>query len=118
MVGGPRNVPNHLSLFLVNATREDAMRTLLMTLAAASVATTAIPLMNGVASAQADVDVRVGPPGVKIEEPRRPDVVIEKPRRPGVVIEETEGRKRDCVTHSQSESSNGVTVTEKERDCR
>jgi hypothetical protein len=55
---------------------------------------------------------------VKIEEPRRPDVVIEKPRRPGVVIEETEGRKRDCVTRSQSESSNGVTVTEKERDCR
>jgi hypothetical protein len=68
--------------------------------------------------AQADVDVRVAPPGVKIEEPRRPDVKVEEPRRPGVVIEETQGRKRDCVTRSQSESSNGVTVTEKERDCR
>jgi hypothetical protein len=83
------------------------MRMLLM-IAAASVAATTVPLMNGVALAQVDVDVRVGPPAVKIDEPRRP----------GVVIEETEGRKRDCVTRSQSESSNGVTVTEKERDCR
>src|SRR5262245_10919247 len=77
-----------------NATKEDAMRTFVMTLAAAVVAATAVPLMNGIASAQVDVDVRVGPPGVKIEEPRRPDVVIEEPRRPGVVIQETEGRKR------------------------
>ena len=94
------------------------MRTFSMTLAAAVVAATAVPLINGIASAQVDVDVRVGPPGVKIEDPRRPDVVIEEPRRPGVVIQETEGRKRDCVTRSQSESSHGVTVTEKERDCR
>jgi hypothetical protein len=38
------------------------MRTFVMTLAAAVVAATTVPLMNGVASAQADVDVRVGPP--------------------------------------------------------
>jgi hypothetical protein len=94
------------------------MRMLLVTLATVSAVAAAIPLMNGMASAQADVDVRIGPPGVKIEEPRRPDVVIEEPRRPGVVIEETEGRKRDCVTRSQTESGNGVTVTEKERECR
>jgi hypothetical protein len=94
------------------------MRTFSMTLAAAVLAATAVPLMNGIALGQADVDVRVGPPGVKIEDPRRPDVVIEEPRRPGVVIEETKGSNRDCVTRSQTESRNGVTVTEKERDCR
>jgi hypothetical protein len=43
----------------------------LIILTAATVAAIAVPLMNGVASAQADVDVRVGPPGVKIAEPRR-----------------------------------------------
>src|SRR5215469_13553338 len=68
--------------FWANTTREDAMRTFVMTLAAAVVAATAVPLINGIASAQVDVDVRVGPPGVKIEDPRRPDVVIEEPRRP------------------------------------
>jgi hypothetical protein len=94
------------------------MRKLLMSLAAASVVAIVAPLTNGMALAQADVDVRVGPPSVKIEEPRRPDVVIEEPRRPGVVIEETKGSKRDCVTRSQTETGNGVTVTEKERDCR
>jgi hypothetical protein len=47
-------------------------------------------------------------------------VVIEERRRvaPGVVIEGTDGRRRDCVTRSESETRNGVTVTERERDCR
>jgi hypothetical protein len=42
--------------------------------------------------------------------------VIEERRRPGVVME-SKGRTRDCVTRSQSETRNGVTVTEKEREC-
>jgi hypothetical protein len=54
---------------------------------------------------------------VRVEEHRGP-AVIEEHRRPGVVIEETEGRRRgDCVTHSESTTHNGTTVTEKERDC-
>ena len=59
----------------------------------------------------------IGPPAVRVEEERRPGVVIEERRRPGVVIEGTDGRTRDCVTRSQSETRNGVTVTEKEREC-
>jgi len=57
---------------------------------------------------------------VRIEEERRPGVVIEERRRPGpgVVIEGTDGRRRDCVTRSESETRNGVTVTERERECR
>jgi hypothetical protein len=102
------------------------MKTILISAATAAVMLTAAPLFAGTATAgsmrlaQADVDVRIGAPGVKIEERhRRPDVVIEKERRPGVVIEETTGRgRRDCVTHTESESSHGVTVTQKERDCR
>jgi hypothetical protein len=68
----------------------------------------------------AQVDIRVGPPAVRIEEERRPGVVIEERRRPGpgVVIEGTDGRRRDCVTRSESETRNGVTVTERERECR
>jgi hypothetical protein len=65
------------------------------------------------------IGVRVGPPAVRIEEERRPGVVIERRRvAPGVVIEGTDGRRRDCVTRSESETRNGVTVTERERDCR
>jgi hypothetical protein len=60
---------------------------------------------------------RVGPPGVRVEEHRGP-AVIEEHRRPGVVIEETEGRRRgDCVTHSESTTRNGVTVTENSEEC-
>ena len=65
----------------------------------------------------AQIDVQIGPPAVRVEEERRPGVVIEERRRPGVVIEGTDGRTRDCVTRSQSETRNGVTVTEKEREC-
>jgi len=93
--------------------------------ATAAAVLTAGPLAAGTAGAdplrlaQADVEVGVGRPGPRIEEHRRPDTVIrEEHRRPGVTIEETEGRRgRDCVTHSQSETRNGVTTTEKERDC-
>jgi hypothetical protein len=102
-----------------------AMRTTMIAAAAAAVVLTAAPSFAGTATsnstrlAQADVDVRIGPrPGVVIEEPRRPGVVIEEHRRPGLVIEETEGRAtRDCVTRSQSETRDGVTVTQKEREC-
>jgi len=100
------------------------MRTTILAIAAAATVAAAPPLLaerataNPAQLAQADVDVRVGPPGARIEEHRRPGAVIEEHRRPGVVIEETEGRKdRDCVTHSESTSRNGTTVTRKERDC-
>ena len=101
------------------------MRSTVIALAAAASVLTAVPLLTSIAHAdstrlaQVDVDVNVGPrgPGVRVEERRRPDVVIEK-RRPGVVIEETNGRgRRDCVTRSESESRNGVTVTESQREC-
>ena len=66
----------------------------------------------------AQVDVQVGPPPVRVEpEPRRGVVIEEERRRPGVVIGGPEGRPRDCTTRSQSETRNGVTVTEKEREC-
>jgi hypothetical protein len=89
------------------------MRTIVFAVAASGAMLTSAPLLAGAASpasvqlAQVDVDVRVGPPAVRIEEERRP-----------VVIEGTDGRRRDCVTRSESETRNGVTVTERERDCR
>ena len=67
-------------------------------------------------SASAD-DARVGPPGVTVEEHHGPPAVVEEHRRPGVTIHETEGRKNDCITHSESTTHNGTTVTQKERDC-
>lgn len=67
-------------------------------------------------SAGAD-EVRVGTPGVTVEERHGPPAVVEERRRPGVVIESTEGRRGDCVTHSESTTHNGTTVTQKERDC-
>ena len=90
------------------------MRTIVLAVAASAAVLMSAPLLAGTASAasiqlaQVDVDVRVGPPAVRIEEERRP----------GVVIEGTDGRRRDCVTRSESETRNGVTVTERERDCR
>jgi hypothetical protein len=96
------------------------MRTMMLAVAAVAAMVTVAPALTGTASAasiQLAQDIRVGPPGVRIEEHRGP-AVIEEHRRPGVVIEETEGRRRgDCVTHSESTTRNGVTVTEKERDC-
>ena len=79
-------------------------------------------LLAGRAGAEAtqlaQVDVQVGPPPVRVEPEPRPGVVIEEERRrPGVVIGGPEGRPRDCTTRSQSETRNGVTVTEKEREC-
>jgi len=89
-----------------------------MLVAGAIVAAAGAAAMPSVSAA--DIFVRVGPPAVRIEEERRPGVVIEERRRvaPGVVIEGTDGRRRDCVTRSESETRNGVTVTERERDCR
>jgi hypothetical protein len=91
-------------------------------LAMATAAAVLLPLSAVPASAgqmqMAQADIRVGPPGVTVEERRGPGPVIEeRHHRPGVVIEETEGRRGDCVTHSESTTHNGVTVTEKERDC-
>ena len=91
-------------------------------LAMATAAAVLLPLSAVPTSAgqmqMAQADIRVGPPGVTVEERRGPGPVIEERHpRPGVVIEETEGRRRDCVTHSESTTQNGVTVTEKERDC-
>jgi hypothetical protein len=64
----------------------------------------------------AQVDVQVGALPVRVEPEPRPGVVIEEERRrPGVVTEGPEGRPRDCTTRSQSETRNGVTVTEKVR---
>jgi hypothetical protein len=79
-------------------------------------------LLAGPAGAEAtqlaQVDVQVGPPPVRVEPEPRPGVVIEEERRrPGVVIGGPEGRPRDCTTRSQSETRNGVTVTEKKREC-
>jgi hypothetical protein len=99
------------------------MRVTMFAALAAVAVCSAMPLSVGTAGAdslrmaQRDVEIGVGRPGVRIEEHRGP-AVIEEHRRPGVVIEETEGRRRDCVTHSESTSRNGVTVTEKEHDCR
>jgi len=100
------------------------MRSTVIALATAAAALTVAPLLTSTAQAasiqlaQVDVDVNVGArPGVRVEERHHKDVVIEK-RRPGVVIEETNGRgRRDCVTRSESESRNGVTVTQSERSC-
>jgi hypothetical protein len=97
------------------------MRTTLFamtTAAAALLALSAVPTSAGQMQL-AQADVRVGPPGVTVEEHRGPGVTIEeRHHRPGVVIEETEGRRRgDCVSRSESTTRNGVTVTEKERDC-
>jgi hypothetical protein len=101
------------------------MRSTVIALAAAASVLTAAPLLTSTAQAQSvrlaqvDVDVNVAPrgPGVRVEERHHRDVVIEK-RRPGVVIEETNGRgRRGCVTRSESESRNGVTVTESQREC-
>jgi hypothetical protein len=99
------------------------MRNTMFAVATAAAVLMAVPLVSGtvradsVRLAQVDVDVGVGRPGPRVEEHRR-DVEIKEHRRPGVVIEETEGRRpRDCVTHSESETRNGVTVTEKERNC-
>jgi hypothetical protein len=96
------------------------MRTTMLAVTAVAAVITAAPVLTGTASADSirlAQDIRVGPPGVRVEEHRGP-AVIEEHRRPGVVIEETEGRRRgDCVTHSESTTHNGTTVTEKERDC-
>ena len=96
------------------------MRTTMLAVATVAAVITAAPAVTGTAGADSirlAQDIRVGPPGVRIEEHRGP-AVIEEHRRPGVVIEETEGRRGgDCVTHSESTTRNGVTVTEKERDC-
>ena len=75
------------------------MRTIVLAVAASAAVLMSAPLLAGTASAasiqlaQVDVDVRVGPPAVRIEEERRPGVVIEERRRvaPGVVIEGTDG---------------------------
>jgi len=89
------------------------MRTTMLVVAAVAAVITA-PSLTVTASAD---EVQVGPPGVRVEEHRGP-AVIEEHRRPGVVIEETEGRRRgDCVTHSESTTHNGATVTQKDRDC-
>jgi hypothetical protein len=86
------------------------MRTTMLAVAAVAAVITAAPALTGIASADSirlAQDIRVGPPGVRVEEHRGP-----------AVIEETEGRRRDdCVTHSESTTRNGVTHTEKERDC-
>ena len=100
------------------------MKTFLLTVTTAAAVLTSAPLLTGTATAAsrqlAQIDVQIAPPAVRIEEDRRPGVVIEERRRvaPGVVIEGTDGRRRDCVTRSESETRNGVTVTERERDCR
>ena len=76
------------------------MRTILFAASTAAALLTSAPLLSGTASAAslrlAQVDIRVGPPAVRIEEERRPGVVIEERRRPGpgVVIEGTDGRRR------------------------
>jgi hypothetical protein len=95
------------------------MRTMVFAVAAAAAALTALPLSvapvnaDPVRMAQVDVDVGVGP------RPHDRGVIIEERRRPGVVIEETEGRRRDCVTRSESVTrGNGTTVTKQERNCR
>jgi hypothetical protein len=95
------------------------MRTMVFAVAAAAAALTALPFSvapvnaDPVRMAQVDVDVGVGP------RPHDRGVIIEERRRPGVIIEETEGRRRDCVTHSESVTrGNGTTVTEQERNCR
>jgi hypothetical protein len=90
------------------------MRTFLLTVTTAAAVLTSAPLLTGTATAAsrqlAQVDVQIAPPAVRIEEDRRPGVVIEERRRvaPGVVIEGTDGRRRDCVTRSESETRNGV----------
>jgi hypothetical protein len=100
------------------------MRNIIYAVTTATALLTSAPLLAGTLVAGspqlAQIDVQVGPPAVRIEEERRPGVVIEERRRPGpgVVIEGTDGRRRDCVTRSESETRNGVTVTERERDCR
>jgi hypothetical protein len=92
------------------------MRTSLLAIATAAAALTAAPLLAATANAgptrlaQADVDVRIGPPP-------GPGVVIEGPRRPGVGID-TEGRgRRDCRSVTVSEWRDGVKVTRTERQC-
>lgn len=94
------------------------MRTMVFVVAAAAAALTALPFSvapvnaEPIRMAQVDVDVGVGP--------RQHDrgVTIEERRRPGVVIEETEGRRRDCVTQSETTRRGNTTVTEQERNCR
>jgi len=96
------------------------MRTLIlaMTTVAGLVSSPAVAgMVQADTTRLAQIDVQIGPPAVRVEEERRPGVVIEERRRPGVVIEGTDGRTRDCVTRSQSETRNGVTVTEQEREC-
>ncbi len=89
------------------------MRTTMLAVAAVAAVLTA-PSFTVTASAD---EVRVGPPGVRVEEHHGP-AVIEEHRRPGVVIEETEGRRRsDCVSRSESTTHNGTTVTQTQRDC-
>jgi hypothetical protein len=80
------------------------MRTTMLAVAAVAAVITTAPALNGTASGADSIrlaqDIRVGPPGVRVEEHRGP-AVIEEHRRPGVVIEETEGRRRgDCVAFS------------------
>jgi hypothetical protein len=100
--------------------REINMRTTVCAVAAVAFMT-AVTLPAGAAPgdpiqlAQAGVDVRVGPP---LREHGPGAVLEEEHHRPGVVIEGTEGRgRRDCVTHSESVTRNGTTVTEQRREC-
>ena len=57
------------------------MRTIVFAVAASAAMLTSAPMLAGAASAasvqlaQVDVDVRVGPPAVRIEEERRPGVL-------------------------------------------
>ena len=96
------------------------MTNLICAVAATAVLGSALLVGLGGAEATqlAQVDVQVGGPQVRVEPEPRPGVVIEEERRrPGVVTEGTEGRPRGCTTRSQSETRNGVTLTEKVREC-
>jgi len=88
------------------------MKNALLAIAAAAAVLTAAPLLAGTAKAdpiqvaQADINVRVGGPGV-IVEPRH--------RRHGVVVE-TVGRSH-CRTVTVREWRHGMRVSRTERQC-
>ena len=75
------------------------MRTIVFAVAASGAMLTSAPLLAGAASpasvqlAQVDVDVRVGPPAVRIEEERRPGVVIEEEMPAGYAAAPAERRR-------------------------
>jgi hypothetical protein len=89
------------------------MKTTLLAIATAAAVLTAAPLPAGTAKAdpirlaQADVNVRIGGPGVVVGEPR--------PHRRGVVVE-TDGRAH-CRTVTVREWRHGMRVTRTERQC-